>query len=97
MKIQIKIKKTFLCFLIPIFFSSLGQAFQDKSFGLGLGYFSQNILNKTAQSPSGSTKFLGETSYPFLFSYDFAISSTWFLTPRLGYTLLPRSTPWQSS
>lgn len=59
----------------------------------GVGYYSQNIMSKTAQAETGKTGFLGEANYPFLFKYDSSIFSDWFLTSQFAYTLLPRSTP----
>ncbi|PIS10767.1 MAG: hypothetical protein COT73_07580 [Bdellovibrio sp. CG10_big_fil_rev_8_21_14_0_10_47_8] len=70
------------------------QAFKDGSFSAGMGYYSQNVMNKTSQAEDGSSKFLGEANYPLNLKYDFLISSNWFLAPQLSYTLFfQRKTP----
>lgn len=82
-----------LCWPFLFFFlhSSVVFGFKDNSLSLGVGYFSQNIMNKVANSPSGSSEFLGEPNYLLNLKYDLAISSTWFLGTQLGYSVLPRS------
>lgn len=73
------------------FYTQSALAFKNKIFGLGLGYYSQNALNTTSQTDSGSSSFLGEPNYPLNFTYDIAMSAYWFLGQQLGYTLLARS------
>lgn len=34
--------------------------------------------------------FLGETNWPLIFRYDWAMTQSWFLAPQLNYTPLPR-------
>lgn len=72
---------------------SRAQAFKESSFGVGLGYYSQNFLNKVAQSETGEAKLLGEANYPLNLKYDVEISSEWFFSPQLSYTFSPRKTP----
>jgi len=67
-------------------------AFRDGSIALGLGLFSENVYNETAQKADGSSGFLGESSYPLLLKADWAFSSTWFISPQLTYNLVPRET-----
>lgn len=65
-------------------------SFQNEALSLGVGYYSQNVMNKTAVNPAGKTSFLGETSLPLNIKYDFSIFSDWFLAPQLSYTIVPR-------
>lgn len=80
-------------FLVLIFlYPTIGLSFKPSSFGIGVGYFSQNILSKTAQNQTGATGVLGEANYPINLKYDFPLFSDWFWAPQLSYTISPRST-----
>ncbi len=79
--------------IVGTLLSQITFAFSPDSYSLGVGYYSQNILNKTSQSETGETKLLGEASFPITLKYDFAISPSWYLAPQFGYTLLPRKAP----
>lgn len=72
-------------------------AFKDQSFGIGVGYYSQNVLNKISSSPTGKTSFSGASMYPFSFQYDYRFGDAWYMTPRLDYTLATRSDAGDSS
>lgn len=84
-----------ICFLLigSLISSSAAFAYQDSALGVGLGYFSQNVLNKTSQKETGEAGFLGTASYPLTVKYDKAFGGDWFFSPELTYTLIPRSTP----
>jgi len=70
--------------------SSFGWSFQDKALSIGAGYYSQNVLNKTAVNETGKASFFGETSLPLNVKYDFSIFSDWFVAPQLSHTIVPR-------
>lgn len=71
---------------------SVTQGFERKSLSVGLGYYSENFLFKTADSDTGTTGLLGEASYPLVLKYDMVLKGNWFIAPQLSYTLLPRKT-----
>lgn len=73
------------------------QAFKNKSFAVGLGYYSQNVLGKTTTSPNSAPGFLGAPLYPLNLHYDFNLQSDWYLSPQLSYTLIPRSSAGDSA
>lgn len=72
-------------------------SFQNEALSVGVGYYSQNVLNKTAVDPAGKTSFLGETSLPLNIKYDFSIFTDWFVAPQLSYTLVPRESEGSSA
>ena len=73
-----------------LIFSQIGYSFQQKSYSVGLSYFSQNVYNEIGQGQTGETKFLGEASYPLSLKYDFAAFGNWFIAPQLTHTFVPR-------
>lgn len=77
--------------------SASATAFKEGAFGLGVGYYSQNFLNKTAQADTGETKLLGEANYPLNIKYDFELTREWFWSPQLSYTVSPRKSPGDTS
>ncbi len=81
-----KLNILILCLLLP----GMSSAFKAGTYSVGLGYYSQNIMNKTAQKITGKSNFWGETSYPLNFKYDFAAFSDWFISPQLSHTFQPR-------
>ncbi len=77
-----------------LFLSQKTFAFSDSAWSVGLGYYSQNSINKTASSESGSTSLLGDaTFFPVTVKYDYRFGSEWFLAPQLSYSVLARSAP----
>ncbi len=65
-------------------------AFTPNSFSAGIGYYSENIPNKTAQREDGSTKYFGEVTYPLNVKYDYPITQSWLIAPQLSYVVIPR-------
>ena len=61
----------FSCLIMP----GIAWSFQNEALSVGVGYYSQNVLNKTAVNAAGKTSFLGETSLPLNLKYDFSIFS----------------------
>lgn len=78
---------------LVIMLASSSYAFKNKSISVGIGYLSENFMNKTATKSDGSAGFLGETNYNLNLKYDYSLSSDWFLAPQLSYTPMPRSSP----
>jgi hypothetical protein len=72
---------------LPVF------SFSANTWSLGLGYYSQNFMNKLSKDKSGSTSFLGETNYMANVKYDWPMTMDWFLAPQLGFTPIARKTP----
>lgn len=70
--------------------SNNAQAFQAKHWWAGVGFYSENALNKVAEKNDGSKGFLGATNLPLTFRYDWAVTQSWFLAPQLNYTPIPR-------
>ena len=89
--------KLFLAFLFISGLPMTTFAFKANSYQLGLGYYSQNVLNKTGQNEKGETGLLGETSTPITFKYDFSIFQDWVLAPQLSHTLVPRQSAGKST
>lgn len=79
--------------LLSLFVACPAVAFNHGATDVGLGYFSQNVLNKTSQKETGEPGFLGEASYPLTIKRDIAFGGDWYFAPELSYTLLPRTTP----
>ena len=77
---------------VALLIGSQSHAFTSGHWWTGLGYYSENALNKVANEASGKTGLLGTPNYPFIVRYDYALTSSWFLAPQLNYTLLPRET-----
>lgn len=90
-------KKNLTYLFIALITPFSAEAFKDKALSIGAGYYSQNILNKTAQNAAGETTFLGETSLPLNLKYDFAILTGWFVAPQFSYTLFPRKSEGDSA
>jgi hypothetical protein len=80
-------------FLLVFAIAQRSYAFADRSYSLGLGYYSQNVLNRTANKESGETSFFGDTLYPLTFKFDYAFSTSWFIAPQLNFTPLSRKAP----
>lgn len=72
-------------------------AFKNQAILFGAGYYSQNFLNKTSQKDDGSSGVLGEANYLLNLKYDYKITQDWYLAPQLNYSLMPRSTPGNTS
>ncbi|AZZ36349.1 hypothetical protein CIK05_05940 [Bdellovibrio sp. qaytius] len=75
-----------------LFLSAQANAFTANHWWVGLGYYSENALNKVATDATGKTGFLGTANYPLIVKYDLAAWQSWFVAPQLNYTLLPRET-----
>lgn len=84
------IRKILLLCLLFSLVSPLAEAFENKTFSLGLGYHSRNILNRIATKSDGSTSLLGVTSFPFIFQYDWNFHEAYFVAPQLAYTFMPQ-------
>ena len=87
--------KTYLHALTVVFailICEQSNAYSSGNFWGGLGYYSENALNETANDATGKTGLFGTTNYPFIFKYDYEMTSGWFVAPQLNYTLLPRKT-----
>lgn len=84
-------------FSLGLLLPSPSYAFKHKTASLGFGYYSQNVLNKTAAKDDGSTGLLGEPSYPLNLKFDYSLTSDLFLAPVLSYTVMPRATPGDSA
>ena len=68
-------------------------ALSDRSFSLGIGYFSENSIGKITSSPTGEpVGTFGTISYPLILKYDWRWSSDYYFSPSLSYTLLKRKT-----
>lgn len=79
-------------FLFLIFFGvSVVHAFVEKSFYMGISYYSQNALGKTTASATSAPSFLGSPNYPVNLKYDWRLSLDWYLSPQLSYTPMARS------
>ena len=85
-----KIWVTFLAGLF-CFCSSPAVAFRDRAIFVGLGYCSQNALNKVANKDSGAKGFLGSPFYALTFQYHYQFGFQWFLAPRFDTTFVSRS------
>lgn len=85
-----KIKFTRFVFALS-FFNLPAFAFKEKAISVGIGYYSQNAISKVAVKDSGEKGFFGEIFYPFNFQYDYKLGGSWFVAPRLSYTLFSRS------
>lgn len=94
MKIQNGFRAFAFTFVMSCGFSNLALAFVEGTYGVGVGYYSQNIMNRVSKSETGATSFLGETLYPLNLKYDYGLGmSGWFLSPQLSYSLMSRSAP----
>lgn len=82
-------KKTWALLVLSLA-STSAWAFDSTGFYGGFGYFSQNAINATSQKEDGSSSLIGEPSYPILLKFDRGISSDWFISPQLIYSILPR-------
>lgn len=65
-------------------------AFKNRAFYGGVGYFSQNSLNRVANKPTGDAGLLGTNAYPLNVKYDWAMSSDWYLATRFSFTPIAR-------
>jgi phosphotransferase system glucose/maltose/N-acetylglucosamine-specific IIC component len=81
--------KYILLIISTLFIFINANAFVASTGTVGVGYYSQNAINKISTSKTGSTGFLGSPTYPLLFKYDWAFGMDWFFSPQLSYTLLP--------
>lgn len=77
--------------ILSLIFCSPALAYKNHASYLGIGYYSQNALNKTTTSSTSSPSILGAASYPVNFKYDWALGADWFFSPQLSYTLFPRT------
>jgi len=87
----------FILILMITILTSSAFAFTDRAFYGGVGYYSENFLNKVTQSANGSGSLIGETSYPLLIKYDWKMTADWFVSPTLTYTPIPRNDPGNSA
>lgn len=71
-------------------FSSHAHAFSNKTWCVGLGYFSENSFGKITQSETGAVGQLGTITYPLLVKYDYKFGSGSVFSPTLTYTLFNR-------
>lgn len=65
-------------------------AFKHNAFYGGVGYFSQNSLNRVANRPTGDSGLLGTNAYPLNVKYDWAMSFDWYLATRFSFTPIAR-------
>ncbi len=86
-----------MIWLVFFLFQTKAFGFADNSYYVGLGYFSENSLGKQTQNPTGTKSFLGTTSLPLLFKYDWKIHADYFVSPMFTYTLLTRNDPANSA
>lgn len=87
----------FAVFLACLAVCAPALAFKNHAFYGGVGYFSQNSLNRVANKPTGDAGFLGTSSYALNLKYDWAMTSDWYLSGRFSYTLLPRESAGSSA
>ncbi|WP_413288985.1 hypothetical protein [Bdellovibrio sp. HCB337] len=80
-----------LAFSVPVF------AFKNGAFYGGVGYFSQNSLNKTTSDVTGKASLFGTASYPLSMKYDFDLMSDWYGAARLHFTPVPRASAGDSA
>ncbi len=85
--------KIWFVFLIQLAVVPPALAFKDNSITLGVGYYSQNSLNRISNNDSGSTGILGKLFTPLNLRYNYGFSSDWFVSGGLSYTLVPRAMP----
>lgn len=73
-------------------------AFSDRTFYLGVGYFSENSLGRITQKPSGQkSSVFGTITYPLLLKYDWKIGTDFFFSPQLTYTIFNRKSAGDSA
>ncbi len=80
-------------FLIPWFilmFAAPTNAFSDKAFSAGLGYYSDNVLNKITQKETGAASLTGTTEYPLILKYDWRLNQNFLMAAKLSWSLLGR-------
>lgn len=76
--------------LIILFSAGTAQAFSDKTFSIGLGYYSDNVLNKITQKETGAASLLGTTEYPLILKYDWRLNQNYLMAAKLSWSLLGR-------
>lgn len=86
-----------LIFVASLTLCAPALAFKSKAFYGGVGYFSQNSLNRVANKPSGDAGFLGTSMYALNLKYDIGISYDWYLAGRFSITPIARESAGDSA